>query len=184
MTVAHPPEKLSWNDYRLFPNDGKRHELIDGDHYMSPSPQAPHQKTVTRLFYLLSNFVYRHKLGELFVAPFDIIFSEFDVLEPDLIFVSSRRLREIVKDWIRGAPDLVIEVISPSTEETDRTLKFKLYERYGVREYWLVSPEDRTIEIFVLGEAGYNLIVQASGNMRVKSKILARLNFAARRAFE
>jgi Uma2 family endonuclease len=184
MAVAPPPIKLTWDDYKLFPNDGRRHELIDGQHIMSPSPKSKHQDASSNLFWLLQSFIRPRRLGRLYAAPFDVIFSQFDVVEPDLLFIAALRVKKLVKDWVRGAPDLVVEILSPSMGEIDRSLKFKQYEKFGVREYWLVDPEIESVEIFVLRDSGYELLTSVKGKQRVKSEALAGLDFVAHEIFD
>jgi Uma2 family endonuclease len=132
--------RLTYEDYCRLPSDGKRYEIIDGELFVTPSPFRPHQRVVTRLTRYLSTFVEENELGEVFVAPFDVVFSRFDVVEPDLLYVSKGRLSVLTEKNVQGAPDLVVEVLSPSTAETDRTIKLKLYARYGVQEHWIIDP--------------------------------------------
>ena len=132
--------RLTYEDFCCLPNDGKRYEIIDGELFVTPSPFRPHQRVVTRLTRYLSTFVEENELGEVFVAPFDVVFSRFDVVEPDLLYVSKGRLSVLTEKNVQGAPDLVVEVLSPSTAETDRTIKLKLYARYGVQEHWIIDP--------------------------------------------
>ncbi|MBI3741330.1 MAG: Uma2 family endonuclease [Chloroflexi bacterium] len=165
--------KLNYADLQLFPNDGKRHELIDGEHIMTPAPETKHQDTVGNLFALFRGFVRQNKLGRVFVAPVDVVFSEYDVIEPDIVFVSANRKQIITKTNIRGAPDLVVEILSPSTKEIDRKTKFKLYEKYGVREYWIIDPDAETIEIYALRAEGYVLFQKFSRGDSVRSDVLS-----------
>ena len=132
--------RLTYEDFCCLPNDGKRYEIIDGELFVTPSPFRPHQRAVTRLTSYLSVFVREKDIGEVFVAPFDVVFSRFDVVEPDLLYVSKGRLSVLTEKNVQGAPDLVVEVLSPSTAETDRTIKLKLYARYGVQEHWIIDP--------------------------------------------
>ncbi len=164
--------RLTYKEYRQFPNDGKRHELIDGDHLMTPSPIAKHQRASLNLAALLKSFVEEHKLGEVFDAPFDVILSDSDVVEPDILFISAERLKTLVKDWVYGAPDLVVEILSPSTEEIDRTLKMKLYEKYGVREYWIVDPDAESIEVYALRRSGYKMLSRARKGQHARSEAI------------
>src|SRR5678815_426852 len=129
--------KLTWDDYVQFPDDGKRHELIDGEHYVTASPLRRHQAIVRELLVAIANYLSAHPIGEVFAAPFDVIVSRFDVVEPDLLYVSKERAPDVLKEWVRGAPDLVIEVASESTRKRDETIKRALYERAGVLEYWI-----------------------------------------------
>jgi Uma2 family endonuclease len=140
--------KLTWDDYVLFPEDGMRHELIDGEHYVTPAPFLRHQEIVGRLFLAIGNYLMTHPVGRVFVAPLDVILSTFDVVEPDLLYVSNERAPDLLKDWVRGAPDLVIEVGSESTRKRDETIKRALYERAGVIEYWIVDPAIDVVRIY------------------------------------
>jgi Uma2 family endonuclease len=140
--------KLTWDDYMLFPEDGMRHELIDGEHYVTPAPFLRHQEIVGRLHLAIGMYLMTHPIGRVFVAPLDVILSKFDVVEPDLLYVSNERAPELLKDWVRGAPDLVIEVGSESTRTRDETVKCALYERAGVIEYWIVDPEIDVVRIY------------------------------------
>ena len=149
--------KFTYEDYYYAPED-KRYELHDGDLVVVPAPKEQHQDTVGTIFIALSLFVRRLKLGRVYVAPFDIVFSNHDVVQPDVIFVSNERAHVITPDNIQGAPDLVIEVLSPSTAHRDRTFKRALYSRHGVGEFWLVDTEARTIEVLLLGSDGYETV--------------------------
>ena len=144
--------KLTYQDYVLLPDDGKRYEILDGDLYVTPSPTARHQKISMNLSLALVQHVKANGLGEVFYAPLDVILADDSIAQPDILFVSNERL-PIVRDWVHGAPDLVIEILSPSTRQRDRTLKRHLYARYGVRELWLVDPEIKTVEVHSLDPA-------------------------------
>jgi Uma2 family endonuclease len=152
--MATSAKKLTHADFLLFPDDGKRHELIDGEHYVTASPVRRHQDVLRNLFLELGPVVRDQALGELYFAPLDVILSDIDVVEPDLLFVSNDR-RGILQDWVRGAPDLVVEVLSPSTRGRDERLKRDLYESKGVEEYWVVDPEAETIKVYRAGDGGY-----------------------------
>lgn len=149
MTVRRAKVRFNYRDYCLLPED-KRYELINGELYMPPAPGSFHQFILRNLGFLLWDFVRSNELGEVAFAPFDVILSDEDVVQPDLLFVSQER-RDIISDrGCEGPPDLVVEVLSPSTERRDRELKRKLYANYGIRELWLVDPESRTIEVLGL----------------------------------
>ena len=146
-----PPSgvKLTYDDFLLFPDDGKRHELIDGEHYVTPSLNTSHQRIVGKLHLALGSYLETHPLGEIFLAPFDVVFSQFDVVEPDLLYVTADRRREILTaQHVRGTPDLVIEVGSPGTRRRDETIKRRLYERADVVEYWIIDPELEVVRIY------------------------------------
>ena len=141
--------KLTYDDYVLFPEDGKRHELIDGEHYVTPTPNRKHQTISGNLFGLIWSYLQQHRIGRVFSAPFDVILSHFDVVEPDLLYLSRERMAQIeTSPWVRGAPDLVVEVGSKSTRKRDETIKRRLYERFGVSEYWVVDPELDSIKVY------------------------------------
>jgi Uma2 family endonuclease len=140
--------RLTYDDYCLLPDDGKRYEIVDGELFVTPSPRRAHQRVVTRLAHFFVDFLEKTDLGEVFVAPFDVVFSMFDVVEPDIIYVSSERAALVTDKNVQGAPDLVVEVLSETTAERDRSIKLKLYARYGVQEYWLIDPEASTAEIY------------------------------------
>src|SRR5262245_27484178 len=154
--------KLTWDDYVLFPEDGMRHELIDGEHYVTPAPFLRHQEIVGRLHLAIGMFLMTNPIGRVFVAPLDVILSNFDVVEPDLLYVSNERAPELLKDWVRGAPDLVIEVGSESTRKRDETIKRALYERAGVVEYWIVDPEIDVVRIYRRVDARFGRPVELS----------------------
>ena len=141
--------KLTYDDFLLFPDDGKRHELIDGEHYVTPSPNTKHQAVSGNIHFVIRSWLEQHPLGRIFYAPFDIVFTRFDVVEPDLLYISNDRAHQILTEkHVTGAPDIVIEIGSPSTRQRDETIKRRLYETSGVDEYWIVDPEIDTIRIF------------------------------------
>ena len=183
-TVPETRVKLTHADYLLFPDDGKRHELIDGEHFVTPSPRVKHQAVLQNLHLELAPFVRENRLGQLFVAPLDVILSEVDVVEPDLLFVSNER-REIVQDWIRGTPDLVIEILSPGSRRKDEILKRQLYERHGVSEYWLVDPEAETVKLYRLRDGVYGRprLLQAQHRDRLSTPLLPGLELPLARIF-
>jgi Uma2 family endonuclease len=139
---AGPGLKLTYDDFVLFPDDGKRHELIDGEHYVTPSPNTRHQQISLNLTLLIGSWLETHPVGRVFYAPFDVVFSHFDVVEPDLLYLSNERAAAVITPLhVRGVPELVVEIGSPGTRKRDETIKRRLYERSGVTEYWVVDPE-------------------------------------------
>ena len=150
--------KLTYEDYRNAPeSERERYELYEGELVMVPSPKEYHQRISRNLGFLLYAFVKRHELGSVYSAPLDVILDEHTVLQPDILFVSKDRSEVIVEEGIRGAPDLVVEILSEATAKRDRTYKKSLYARYGVKEYWLVDPATKTIEVLRLRETGYEV---------------------------
>ena len=149
--------KLTYADY-LKTADDERYELLDGKLVTSPSPREIHQYTLGRLFLQLGTFVYGRNLGKVYCSPFDVVLSETDVVRPDLLFVSSTRTGIITADNVQGAPDLVIEILSPVTADRDGTLKLDLYARHGVREYWIVDPDARTVMLLWRGRGRFDVV--------------------------
>ena len=141
--------KLTYDDFVLFPDDGKRHELIDGEHYVTPSPNIRHQLISGDLFGLIWNYLQEHPIGRVFYAPSDVAFSEHDVVEPDLFYLSNERAAQVLTAAnVKGAPGLGIEIGSPSTRQRDETIKRHLYERCGVSEYWVVDPDIDVVRVY------------------------------------
>ncbi|HKV10791.1 MAG TPA: Uma2 family endonuclease [Thermoanaerobaculia bacterium] len=145
-TPARKP-KYTYQDYLLFPDDGNRHEIIGGEHYVSPAPSRRHQRTVGNFYLHLRLFLEQSLLGEVLLAPFDVILSDWDVVQPDLLVISRERSAISQERGAFGAPDLAIEVLSDSTRRTDETSKHELYETAGVREYWMADPDAETIRV-------------------------------------
>ncbi|MEW6770358.1 MAG: Uma2 family endonuclease [Bacillota bacterium] len=139
---------LTYEEYLLFPDDGRRHELIGGEHFVTPAPTTVHQRFLRKLARILDDFVTNHNLGEVFFAPVDVILSRQDVVQPDLIFLSTGRLDRLTRENVRGAPDLVVEVVSESSRKLDRKLKRTLYGRHDVAEYWIADPELKICEVY------------------------------------
>jgi Uma2 family endonuclease len=148
-SARHPDLKFTYDDYLLFPDDGKRHEVIDGEHYVTPTPNIRHQEIAGRLHFLVTAWLHEHPVGRIFFAPLAVIFSRIDVVEPDLLYVSNDRAAELLAGThVTGAPDLVIEIGSPRTRKRDETIKRRLYERFPVREYWVVDPDIEVVRVY------------------------------------
>jgi Uma2 family endonuclease len=163
VTPVNPGLKLTYDDFVLFPDDGKRHELIDGEHYVTPSPDTKHQAIVWNLTTMIGPYLQAHPVGRAFNAPFDVVFSDVDVVEPDLLFISRARQEEVLTGkHARGAPDLVVEIGSPATRKRDETIKRRLYERFAVSEYWVIDPELDTIKVYRRVTERYEKIAELS----------------------
>ena len=148
--------KFTYEDYKHTPED-KRYELLDGELIMVPAPKVAHQRNSREIEYALLTFVAENDLGEVFYAPTDVVLSDTDVVQPDVLFVSKERSYIITEDNIRGAPDLVIEVLSPSTAQRDRTLKRTLYALHGVPEYWLADSDAKNVLVLTLDNGEYKV---------------------------
>jgi Uma2 family endonuclease len=156
MLPASDRVKLTYEDLVALPDDGMRHELIDGEHYVTPSPRLPHQFIAGNLYLLIANYVRDRRVGVVLFAPFDVVFSPYDVVVPDLIYFTSAQFKEVVGDKnAQGAPDLAIEILSPSTRRRDEIIKRRLYERTGVKEYWVVDPTLEAVKVHRLVEGKY-----------------------------
>ena len=155
--------KLTYDDYVLIPDDGQRHEIIDGEHYVTAAPFLPHVDVSTELATQLRLFVRRHRLGRVYHAPCDVLLSEHDVVQPDVLFVSNERAG-ILADGknVKGAPDLVIEILSKSTRRFDEDTKLDLYDRYDVLEYWIVDPDRQTVQAYRRAAEGLRLDAEFS----------------------
>ena len=161
--------RFTYEDYKNLPEES-RYEILDGDLVMSPSPTREHQRIVLRLVRAFAAYVESKKLGEIFVAPYDVVLSETDVVQPDILFVSKARASIATPKAVMGAPDLVVEVLSPGTSERDRTVKAKLYARAGVQELWLVDPDTKSIQVLQNGPSGYE--PQASAGSTAASRVV------------
>jgi Uma2 family endonuclease len=146
--MSQPVLKLRYSDLVALPDDGKRHELIDGEHFVTASPYSRHQRVAGNAFHLIDGFVRPRRLGELYFAPLDIFLSEHDVVVPDLLYVRRERLAIIEERFVRGAPDLAVEVLSPSTRQRDLRIKRLAYRKFAFGEYWIIDPLAQTLAVF------------------------------------
>ena len=144
------PALLTYDDYCLIPDDGKRYEVIHGELYMSPSPIIRHQSILVNLTILLGTYVKKAKTGRMLVAPMDVILSEHNVVQPDVLFISTENRSIITDKNVQGAPDLLVEILSEGNRRHDEVVKRKLYEAFGVKEYWVIDPVLETIKVFRL----------------------------------
>ncbi len=172
----------TYRDY-LGLNDDKRYEVINGRLYEMPAPLVIHQIISKNIFRILDDFVNKGKGGIVLYSPVDIILSEVTVVQPDLVFISKDK-KEIIKDRIYGPPDLVVEIVSPTSYYRDRYEKFRIYEEHKVKEYWLVYPGEKAIEVWVLKEGKYELYSIASSEGKVKSEVLKGLEVDLKEVFD
>jgi Uma2 family endonuclease len=170
-----PPAQGEWtyDDWLKLPDDGYRYEVIDGVLYMSPPPLIRHQRTSSRIYISLSDFLRLNPLGEAFYAPVGVRLPNQPVpLQPDIIFVRAERLTVIQENYIEGVPDLIIEILSPSNWLYDRREKMQVYQEAGVPEYWIVDPRGETIEIYVLEQSVYRMAGQSGRGTVASSQVL------------
>ena len=184
--VVERPKRKVWTyeDY-LRLEDDKRYEVINGRLYEMPAPGFEHQSILAYLHYKFYGFVRSQSVGEVLPAPFDVILSETVVVQPDIVFISKDNLKNIKKGRLFGPPDLVVEIISPATVRRDTIVKKGIYERFGVKEYWIVYPDERAVEVWVLNDEGkYELFSVAEGEGKVKSKVLEGLEIDLKEVFK
>lgn len=173
--------KLTYEDYCLLPDDGRRHEIIDGEHYVNPSPNTKHQRISRKIAFAIATFIEPRGLGEVFYAPYDVLLSEINIVEPDIVYVSAARSRIITDANIQGAPDLVVEILSVGNRKYDEVVKFKIYDALGVAEYWIVDPDRETVKIYRQSTGGYQ---QAPTGDAVTTPLLPGFSLPLREIFD
>ncbi|MBI4481049.1 MAG: Uma2 family endonuclease [Acidobacteria bacterium] len=181
---ASSASKMTYDQLCLLPEDRQRHELFDGELVMTPSPSHRHQAIVVRLTTALDGFVKTHALGRVYVAPLDIVFEPHTVLQPDVLFIRQGRLGILGEEVVEGAPDLVVEVLSPSTFYNDLRRKMAAYARFGVQEYWIVDPEKQAVELYSLAAEHWQLRHSFSADETLESPLLPGLRLPVRSIFE
>ncbi len=169
---------LTYKDYEVLPADGRRYELHEGELSVTAAPNPQHQRIIRNLNEVLWHYVKSRGLGEVLFAPIDCILDETTVIQPDLVYLDSSRLSIVSSRGLEGPPTLVVEVLSPATTLVDRSTKRQLYARYGVPYYWIVDPEARTVEAYLLSEGGYQLATRAAGSEAVTLPPFPDLSFA------
>ena len=150
LTVKHRP--LTVHDYMQLPVDRKKTELIEGDLFMSPSPKRFHQDILIRLSSIIWDYLRKNPIGKVYAAPFDVTLTDLNVFQPDVCYFSKSRYTSLTEQGADGAPDLVIEILSPGSEKHDLGVKKEIYTRTGVEEFWSVDPVKRTITVYQLSE--------------------------------
>jgi Uma2 family endonuclease len=148
--MATQTKLVTYDDYLTLPDDGNQYEVIGGELIMAASPITKHERISRKLLIRLDNYIEKYNIGEVFDAPFDVVLSMTDVVQPDLMYISKERSHIITEKNIVEAPDLVVEIISNRTKVRDQTTKKTLYEEHGVKEYWLVYPNEEKVEQFIL----------------------------------
>ncbi|MCS5696658.1 Uma2 family endonuclease [Desulfofundulus thermocisternus] len=186
--TTQPAQKVkkfyTYDDYIKI-DDGNRYELIEGELVLTPSPGTRHQLLVGRLFKIIDQYAQRTGSGQVFFAPLDVVLDEpvkMNTFQPDVIFISNERLGIIEETRINGAPDLVVEVLSPGTIRRDRGRKSRQYFKSGVREFWLVDPQERLVEVFVPGEKDWQRagVYEEEDEEFITSTVLPGLEVKAR----
>lgn len=174
-----PPGKivLTYEDYCLLPNDRNRYEILDGELSVTPAPRTKHQSISGALYFVLRYHVVAHRLGKIYAAPTDLILTSTTVVQPDLIFIGNDRLHIITERAIEGTPTLVVEILSPTTQQNDRITKAQLYAKYGVPHYWLIDPDRQLLEAYELSGEQYSLATKAQDADLFMSSVFPGLSF-------
>jgi Uma2 family endonuclease len=175
VATTRPTLPMTYHEYALLPRDRNRYEVIDGELYVTPSPSVAHQLAVGHLAMLLGTHVDATGLGRVLIAPLDVLLSETTIVQPDALFLSSSKIPSPTVKNIQVAPDLVIEVLSESTAEQDRVHKKRIYARHGIPQYWIVDPENRTLEVFELAGSEYRLAGSFAGDTTATSSLFPGL---------
>src|SRR3990170_4397153 len=183
MTSVTNKKRMTYADY-LKIDDNNRYEIFNGELSMVPSPSTDHQNVSRNLEFLIWNFVKQRGLGKVFYAPIDVVFDDDEVFQPDIVFIKSENQSIIGKNAIQGVPDLIVEIVSPSSAFYDTIEKKEVYGKYGVTEYWLVFPDEKVIEIFILGKEGYVEFCKSKKKGIVKSNVLEGLEIDSKDVFE
>ncbi|MEZ4866824.1 MAG: Uma2 family endonuclease [Caldilineaceae bacterium] len=172
-------------DYLKLPDDGRRYEIIEGVLYVANAPSFDHQYVVSKILFYLQLFTIEHDLGVVVTAPFEVHLSETSKpVQPDVLFVRKERQPQSGAQVFAGAPDLIVEVISPSSLRLDRKTKYDAYEQAGVAEYWLVDPKVRAVEIYTLTKGEYALVGQYTNDELLESNVLPGLQIKASALFQ
>lgn len=161
--------------YRL--NDDQRYEIIDGELLMAPAPDTWHQSWIGDLYDLLRKHVLRNQLGKVFMSPVDVVLNQENTVQPDIVFIAEVNVGMIQRRAIFGVPDLLVEIVSPSSVRRDRYDKRELYARFGVKEYWIGDPANKALEILTLKSGTYELHCSAEEKGRIASLLLPGLEF-------
>lgn len=175
--------RFTYEEYRALPETGPRYQLVDGDLSMSPAPTTRHQAVLARLGVAMFNFVDERKLGTVMFAPWDVILSEEDVFQPDIVYVSEDRKRAIAPDGLRGTPDLCVEVLSPTNRGLDLGTKRLQYAKYGLPELWIVDPDADALHVFRLQEDPNNAAVVLTAKDTLTSPTLPGFTLQLRKVF-
>ncbi|MFN3531074.1 MAG: Uma2 family endonuclease [Candidatus Brocadia sp.] len=183
MAAVTTGKRMTYDDY-LKIDDNNRYEILNGELHMVPAPSTDHQGVSRNLEFLIWNFVKGKGLGKVFYAPVDVVFDDDEVFQPDIVFIKSERQGIISKNAIQGVPDLIVEIISPSSAFYDTVEKKEIYRKYGVKEYWLIFPEERVIEVLTLEKGEYLEFCKSKREGMVKSKILEGLEIDSKDVFD
>ncbi len=184
MTKAAIKQKAKWtyDDFVFLPAE-LRCEIIEQSLFMAPSPTPDHQNASANLSFIIQSVVKKTRAGVVFLAPMDVVLDKSNVIQPDLLFIANEN-KGIIKNAIKGVPDCIIEIISTGYVKYDRVKKYSLYEKFGVKEYWIVDPANELVEIFILENDKYKLHSYAEVKGKVKSKVIKGLDVDVKKIFK
>jgi len=183
MLIAEEKKKYTVKDYDLL-EEGAPFQLINFDLVMSPSPLAVHQQILFNLSEIIVLYNINSRTGQWMYAPMDVKFDDGNVLQPDILFISEERKAELIKDRVEGAPDLIIEILSPSNAYYDLRQKKELYEKYGVKEYIIIDPIAQNADLYILKEGAYQLNQKAQKLEQLNSVLLPGLAIDLQKIFK
>lgn len=184
MPVRPEAPPLTVEEYKLLPETGRRYQLIEGDLYMAPAPNRYHQRISREVEYLLMRYLEDHPIGELYYAPFDVYLSNVDVFQPDILFVSNQNLLILTEAGAEGAPDLVIEILSPKTRDLDLEQKRRVYAREGVQELWIFDPQSQSATVYRFEENPSSPVLTTTAADKLTSPIFPGLEIDLQRVFK
>lgn len=174
----------TYEDYLQLPDDEKRYEIIEGVLYVANAPSFQHQYTVHQLDRQIGNFVSDQRVGYVIPAPFEVHLSALSrPVQPDITFIKTERINAQSRQIFAGAPDLIIEVLSPESIRRDRVIKFTAYEAAGVAEYWIVNPHARTVEVYIPARGEYATLGEFKDAEMIQSQVLAGIEIATSSLF-
>jgi len=182
-TYRVPKKIYSYQDYLELPDDRNRYEIIEGELIMSPAPFTIHQEIIGTIYFEIRKFIQTEKTGKVFLAPTDVILSGFNIVQPDILFISRENFQIITEKNINGVPDLIIEITSPATGYYDFSGKKDLYEKFGVQEYWIVDPLKQRVEIYYHNGQKYELSQRLEKEGQITSHVIKGLQINLRNIF-
>lgn len=175
VSTERPGPPITYHEYVLLPQDRNRYEVLDGELYMTPSPTYLHQWVVMALAAALHDHTSQHGLGAVLTAPIDVVLSETTIVQPDILFIRASRVPAATAKNITTVPELIVEVVFPSSAEQDRVDKMRAYARHGVPHYWIADPEARTLEMYALSNAGFELTAHFASDATATSPLFPGL---------
>lgn len=179
--VTHRP--LTVHDYRELPELGQRYQLVEGDFHMAPAPNRYHQIYVGKIYHAIESYLELHPIGKAYVAPFDVYLTDLNVYQPDVSYFSQQRYSYLTKEGAKGAPELVVEVLSPASVHLDLGLKKEIYTRTGVREYWVVDPETFLVKVYLLAQNSQTPVLTLDKTGTLTSALLPEFSLPLSKVF-